>query len=209
MNTRNNPALLLLAPLLAVATPLQAVEEAGYRVVEQDGDFEIRDYDAAIVAEVVVDEAFEDAGGRAFRALFKYIGGDNRGQQEIAMTAPVSQQKSSTKIAMTAPVSQRQAAEGWAVSFMMPSSFTMETTPAPLDSQVEIREIPAHRAASLRYSGTWSEKRYAEHLDKLRNWLETKGLETAGEAVWARYNAPFTPWFMRRNEILIPLQVSP
>ena len=76
-------------------------------------------------------------------------------------------------------------------------------------ASVEIREIPAHRSASLRYSGTWSEKRYAEHLEKLQNWLDTKGLQTEGEAVWARYNAPFTPWFMRRNEILIPLQTGP
>jgi len=202
---KNNPAVLLLAPLLLVAAPLHAVEEAEYRVVAQHGEIEVRDYAPAVVAEVVVDEAFEDAGSRAFRTLFKYIDGNNQGQREIAMTSPVSQQKQPKKIDMTSPVSQRKEAEGWAVSFMMPASFTMETTPQPNDPAVQIREVPAHRAVSLRYSGTWSEKRYAEHLETLTRWLAERGLEATGEPVWARYNAPFTPWFMRRNEILIPI----
>ncbi|MEE4217528.1 MAG: heme-binding protein [Xanthomonadales bacterium] len=205
MKAMKTPALMILAPLLMLAPPLQAVEEAEYRVVRQDGDIEIREYAAFIVAEVVVDEEFEDAGNRAFRALFKYIDGNNRDQREIAMTAPVSQQKTSTKIAMTAPVSQQQTATGWAVSFMMPASFTMNTLPRPLDPAVSLREVPAHRAASLRYSGTWSEKRYREHLERLGRWLDENGLKPAGQPVWARYNAPFTPWFMRRNEILVRL----
>lgn len=205
MKTMKNPALLLLAPLLMVTGPLQAVEEAEYRVVKQDGDIEIRAYAASIVAEVIVDGEFEDASSRAFRTLFKYIDGNNRDQREIAMTAPVSQQKSSSKIAMTAPVSQQQTSAGWAVSFMMPASFTMDTIPQPLDPAVSLREVPAHRAASLRYSGTWSEKRYKEHLEQLGRWMDENGLAPAGEPVWARYNAPFTPWFMRRNEILIRL----
>lgn len=206
MNALKTPALLLLAPLLMVAEPLRAVEEAEYQVVKQDGDIEIREYEAFILAEVVVNEEFEDAGNRAFRTLFKYIDGNNRDQREIAMTAPVSQQKSSSKIAMTAPVSQQQTAAGWAVSFMMPATFTMDSIPQPLDPAVNLREVPAHRAVSLRYSGTWSEKRYKEHLGLLGQWLDEHGLEIVGDPVWARYNAPFTPWFMRRNEILVRLR---
>lgn len=205
MNTSKNPAFLLLAPFLLVAGPLMAVEEAEYRVVTEDGDFEVREYAPAIIAEVVVDEDFEDAGSSAFRALFKYIDGNNQNQSDIAMTAPVSQQKQSVKIDMTSPVGQSQTAEGWAVSFMMPASFTMDTIPEPLDPAVTIREVPAHRAASISYSGTWSEERYAEHLQTLKAWLQENKLEVTGEPVWARYNAPFTPWFMRRNEILIPV----
>jgi effector-binding domain-containing protein len=205
MRVIKKPALLLLAPILLVAGPVLAVEEAQYRVVAQHGEIEVRDYAPAIVAEVVVDEDFEDAGNRAFRALFKYIDGNNRDQREIAMTAPVSQQKQSVKIEMTSPVSQLKQADGWAVSFMMPASFTMETIPQPLDPAVEVRQIPSHRAVSIRYSGTWSEERFTEHLQTLQLWLDENGLKAAGEPVWARYNAPFTPWFMRRNEILIPL----
>jgi len=68
-----------------------------------------------------------------------------------------------------------------------------------------LRSIPAHRVAAIRYSGRWSEKAYRKQLLQLQEWVEASSLEVTGEPVWARYNAPFTPWFMRRNEILIPV----
>jgi hypothetical protein len=198
-------AAIALATALAAVPPAGAVEEASYTLVEQDGAMEIRDYDAQIVAEVVVDDSFEDAGDRAFNKLFRYISGANSTRGEIAMTAPVSQQKQGEKIAMTAPVGQRDTGRGWAVSFMMPAEYTMESLPRPTDPAVELRAVPPFRAAVVRYSGFWSERRYREHLADLGAWLQARGLEPAGEPVWARYNAPFTPWFMRRNEIVIPL----
>lgn len=178
--------------LMAVET-LLAVEEAPFNLVQQEGDFEIRDYAPSVVAEVVVSGDFEDAGSSAFKKLFKYIGGENQATDEIAMTSPVSQEATP---------------DGWAVSFMMPASYTMETIPQPNDAAVKVREIPAYRAAAIRYSGTWSEKKYREHLEKLQQWMKDSGIRAAGEPVWARYNAPFVPWFMRRNEILIPIQGS-
>lgn len=194
------------AALIVVANnPAMAVEEAKYEVVRPDGDIELRDYAPSIVAETVVEGDFEDAGNKAFRALFKYIDGDNRAQSEIAMTAPVAQQPESEKIAMTAPVAQTAAGEGWRVSFMMPASFTMETIPEPTNPAVKIRQIPAYRAAAIRYSGFWSEKNFSEHHAELIEWLDEQGLQASGPAVWARYNAPFVPWFMRRNEILMPV----
>lgn len=198
----------LIAVTLLVTGAAQAVEEAEYTVVLEDGDFEIREYASSIVAETVVSGEFEDAGSRAFRKLFNYIDGENHASSEIAMTAPVSQQAEGRKIAMTSPVSQEPAEEGWAVSFTMPAAFTMDTIPQPNDESVVIRQIPAYRAAAIRYSGTWSQKNFDEHLSELQDWIDLKDLETAGDPVWARYNAPFTPWFMRRNEILIPLSDS-
>jgi len=196
----------LAAVLLTAAAPcVLAVEEADYRVLQQDGAIELREYAPSIVAETVVDADFEGAGNRAFRTLFRYIDGDNEAQQEIAMTAPVSQAPASEKIAMTAPVGQRPEGGGWAVSFMMPAAYTMETIPRPSDPAVRLREIPAHRAVAIRYSGFWSEDRYREHLQELMAWIGQQGLETAGDPVWARYDPPFKPWFMRRNEILIPV----
>lgn len=182
-----------------------AVEEAAYEVILADGDVEVRDYEPSIVAETVVEDDFEGAGNRAFRKLFRYIDGDNVKREEIAMTAPVSQARSE-KIAMTSPVTQQAAGSGWAVSFMMPSSYTMETIPRPMDERIVIRQIPAYRAAVIRYSGFWSEKKYLEHLAKLNEWIDGKGYERLGEPVWARYDAPFKPWFMRRNEILVPVR---
>ena len=181
------------------------VEEAKYSVIKQQDKLEIRDYEPSIVAEVIVNDDFESASNMAFRTLFNYISGDNTGRKKMAMTSPVSQQAEPEKIAMTSPVGQRKAEQGWAVSFMMPASYTMDTIPVPDDPSVVLREVPAHRAAAIRYSGTWSEKSYKKHLAKLLEWMEAEALEAVGEPVWARYNAPFTPWFMRRNEILIPV----
>lgn len=196
---------LLTILLSLMAESAMATEEAKYTVAVKQDDLEVREYEPSIVAEVIVNDSFEDASGAAFRKLFKYISGDNTGRNKIAMTAPVAQKAEPEKIAMTSPVGQRKAEQGWAVSFMMPASYTMETIPVPDDSAVVLREIPAYRAAAIRYSGRWSEKSYKKHLASLLEWIESENLEVIGEPVWARYNAPFTPWFMRRNEILIPI----
>jgi effector-binding domain-containing protein len=191
--------------LIFTAGSAMAVEEAKYTVVAKQDKLEVREYAPSIVAEVIVNGDFEDASGEAFRTLFNYISGNNTAQSKIAMTAPVTQKPESEKIAMTSPVGQQKSDQGWAVSFMMPASYTMDTIPVPSDPTVVLREIPAHRAAAIRYSGVWSEKSYLKHLSLLRDWMASENLEATGEPVWARYNAPFTPWFIRRNEILIPV----
>jgi len=191
--------------LLLMGVEAMAVEEAKYRVLSRDGDIEIRLYEPQIVAEVVVGGPLEDAGTVAFRKLFNYISGENRSRAKIAMTAPVAQEPQQEKIAMTAPVSQESTEKGWAVSFMMPASYTMDTIPEPLDADVNIREIPSRTAAAIRYSGFWSEVRYQKFLGILRDWLAERKLTAIGEPIWARYNPPFMPWFLRRNEIMIPV----
>lgn len=182
-----------------------AVEEARYRVQSRDGDVEVREYEAQVLAEVVVDSEMEAAGNRAFRLLFDYISGANRSRTRIPMTAPVGQEAAGEKIAMTAPVGQTRAAEGWAVSFMMPAGMTMETTPEPVDPRVRIRVVPPRRVAALRYSGSWNEDSWRRQLARLQDWLVRHGLRPAGPAIWARYNPPMMPAFLRRNEVLIPL----
>jgi effector-binding domain-containing protein len=180
-----------------------ASESPNYEVTETIGEVEIRKYAPYLVAETRVDGSLEDAGNQGFRILAKYIFGDNRGKQKIAMTAPVSQEKTDgVEIAMTAPVTQRRAGEQFTIQFMMPSEYSLETLPEPNDSRIEIREVPGRRLAAIRYSGRWSEKNYEENLKKLLETLSREGYEPEGEPVWARYDPPFKPWFMRRNEIL-------
>jgi hypothetical protein len=179
-------------------------EEAAYAVERKDGDYEVRRYAPQVVAEIIVEGTMEDAGNKAFRPLFSYISGANRAQGKIAMTAPVGQQAEGQKIAMTAPVGQKAAGNRWSVTFTMPASFTLATLPSPTDDRVRLRAVPARRMATVRYSGTWSQKKYERNLARLHGWMRANGLVAAGEPVWARYNPPFTPWFMRRNEILVP-----
>jgi effector-binding domain-containing protein len=91
---------------------------------------------------------------------------------------------------------------------MMPASYTLETLPQPDDPNIALRLVAARRMAAVRYSGFWSEKKYLQHKKKLGTWIDEEGLTVVGEPVWARYNPPFTPWFMRRNEILIPVDAK-
>lgn len=181
------------------------VEKAKYDVVLKESSIEIRDYAPQILAETVIEGDLTAAGDKAFNLLFNYISGNNAARDSIAMTAPVSQERRSEKIAMTAPVGQQSVEEGWAVSFLMPNTYTMETIPDPLDPRVTLRSVPPTRMAAIRYSGVWSEENYRKHKDRLISWIGEKGYHIVGEPIWARYNPPFTPWFMRRNEILIPI----
>lgn len=196
-------AILLL--LLTGATTAMATEEAPYTVIKTDDIFELREYAPQVLAEIIVDGNLESAGSKAFRPLFRYISGDNKSRGKIAMTAPVSQEQRGEKISMTAPVSQQSVQGKWAVSFMMPATYTMENLPTPDDPNIKLRQVPARRVAAVRYSGFWSEKKFLQYKQELDNWITANNLKVIGEPVWVRYNPPFTLWFLRRNEILIPI----
>ena len=197
-------ALNLLVSLTGGCT--SAVEEVAYKVIKKEQHLELREYPPYIVAQTEVEGTLEDAGDKAFSRLFAYISGENRSQVKIAMTAPVTQNPSSEKIAMTAPVEQQSSGGGWTVAYVMPKAYSLASLPAPKDPEVALRPVPARRMASVQYSGTWSEKRYRRYLRELEAWIVKNGLQVAGEPVWARYNPPFTPWFLRRNEILIQVE---
>ena len=182
------------------------IEKAKYTVIEKEGKFEIRQYPSYIIAETIVEDSFDNAGNMAFRRLFDYISGQNRSKESIAMTAPVSQVGGSEKIAMTAPVNQQKSEDMWSVSFIMPSKYTIKTLPQPLDPNITLREIPPCKMAALRYSGTWSRKRYEAKKSLLKQFISSKKLQIIGEAIFARYDPPFQLWFLRRNEVLIPVE---
>lgn len=196
----------LLAGMLAVLAwtgAFVSYESPDYRVVDRLGEIEIREYDGYLVARTRVEGDLESAGNQGFRILAGYIFGDNRSQTKIEMTAPVTQrEETSTTIEMTAPVTQQEEDGSYALSFMMPSEFSRDTLPEPVDPRVEIAEVPPRTMAAIRYAGTWSKKNYQKQLERLLTALGRAGYQAVGEPVWARYNAPFTPWFLRRNEIL-------
>ena len=199
-------AIVLLAPVFLVSCASTRTQKAKYTVLSKEGKFEIRQYEPQIVAETLVKANFKDAGNVAFRRLFDYISGNNQKKESIAMTAPVSQASQSEKIAMTAPVNQRSVEGQYSISFLMPSNYTMEALPKPLNPDVVLREIPARKMAAIRYSGTWSQKCYEAKNDLLDQFIETKGLTATGEPTFARYDPPFQIPFLRRNEVLIPVE---
>lgn len=206
MNSLQSIFFIVAMMALLVAESAMAIEEADYTVLLKEEDFELRQYEPHILAETVIDGDFEDAGSKAFQVLFQYISGNNRSKQEIDMTSPVGQAATGKKIEMTSPVGQTKENGKWTVSFMMPASFTMDTLPEPNDPNVALREVPAHYMAAIRYSGFWNEERYLENKARLVGWINNKRLNIIGEPTWARYDPPFMPWFLRRNEILIPIE---
>jgi len=198
--------LIFLTPICLSSCVTVGIEKAKYKVAAKEGKLEIRQYSSQIVAETVVDADFEDAGNVAFRRLFDYISGNNRKKESISMTAPVNQKARSEKISMTAPVKQYQSKGRYVVSFVMPSKYTIESLPEPLDSNVVLREIPPCKLAVIRYSGSWSKKRYEARKELLEEFIRNKGLKITGEAIFARYDPPFQLSFLKRNEVLIPVE---
>lgn len=216
-----------LTALAFVVMPAHAIEIPRYEVESTLAEgIEVRRYAPMIVAETTVTtEEYRRAGNDAFRVLAGYIFGDNQGRRDIAMTAPVEQRRDAkgseiamtapveqrrseagSEIAMTAPVEQREGDSGWTVTFMMPAEWNLETLPVPNDPRVTLREMPARRIAAIQFSGTWSAKSFATREAELVDAVEAAGLIAIGEPWTARYDPPWTPWFMRRNEILLEIK---
>jgi hypothetical protein len=193
-----------------------SVESPKYEILQSDEPFEIRQYAPIIIAETTVDSDFESAGNVGFRRLANYIFGENTSQEKIAMTAPVGQARSGEKIAMTAPVGQTLApssnsetavdSESYVIAFTMPSNYSLASLPKPKDPDVSLRELPARKIAVIKFSGMWSETRYKENLKRLRDWLKSNQLVAQSPPMYARYDPPWTLWFLRRNEIQIEVK---
>ena len=200
-----------------------AVEEPAYEVVRAYPAFELRRYAPYLLAETEVSGDFDAVGNEAFRILADFIFGNNQRQEKMKMTAPVSQRPAAMEIgdldevAISTSVTQRVEAgadpDTYVLSFVMPSQYTRETLPEPVDPRVRIREEPARLMAVRRYSGRWTQGNYREHEALLLQAIAKVGLQPVSATVYARYNSPFSLWFLRRNEVLVevrpPQQIFP
>jgi hypothetical protein len=193
--------------MLALHAPIaMALEEPDFEVLLETEDYEVRRYQSYIVAEVDLDGDFKAAGNDAFRILADYIFGNNEPGEKMKMTAPV-ESREGMRMNMTAPVTSTPADDDSRVTyaFVMERKYTMDSLPAPTDPRIRIVERPARIMAVRRYSGGWSEKRYRKNETALLDALQADRIEATGIPVFARYNAPFTPWFLRRNEVMIEI----
>jgi SOUL heme-binding protein len=196
---------LVVVSLFLFPPQLLALEELPYQVLKKAGDFEIRRYPSYLAAQTLVEGGFQRVGNEGFRRLVAYTQGQNRQHQAIPMVAPVNQEDVSAKISMNAPVSQEKAGDKWMISFIMPSSYTREALPAPLDSRIRLVGVPPTLMAAVRYSGLWNLSLYQAEENRLREFIRRQGLKIIGAPIFARYNSPFMLWFLRRNEVLIPV----
>ena len=186
---------------------MSRVEQPEYAVSASDGAIEIRSYGAMIAAEAEVKGERKAAINEGFRLIAAYIFGANKPNMKIAMTAPV-QQQGAQKIAMTAPVTQQNDGDRWAVRFIMPGNWTMETLPKPDDARVALKALPARRVVAIRFSGLAGDSTIAEKIDELRAYAADRKLLTVGEPLLAFYNPPWTLPFLRRNEIMFELALG-
>ena len=179
-------------------------EQPDYRVVMKDGRFEVRQYPALLVAETFTTGQREQALNQGFRRLADYIFAKSRGGEKISMTAPVIQNRE--KVPMTAAVLQDGAGNNdWRTAFIMPSRYTRATLPQPPEG-VSIGETQPRCLAAIRFSGSADDGAIAEQVSELRRWMVAKHLKPGGSSEYAFYNSPFIPAFLRRNEVLIPVQ---
>ena len=201
--------MLVLITLWGVPSAM-AIEEPKFEVIEQEGDYQVRLYAPKIIAEVLIDGDLDEASSKGFRLIAAYIFGENtsaKGEAEkIAMTAPVTTAPSPEKIAMTAPVTMAAAGNQYRMFFVMPSSYTMATLPKPNNAKVSLREVLTQKAAVLQFSWLAGEEKVAEKTALLQQWMKNKGLQATAPAQLARYNPPWTLPFLRRNEIIIPIE---
>lgn len=203
--------IVLLLMVIFAGEAAMSYEETDYTVVYKEGAIEYREYAPHLLAETVIESSddYKRAGNEGFRRLFRYITGSNRTQSKITMTVPVQQTPVSEKIAMTAPVQQSASANGWKLAFTLPADYSIQTAPVPNDSRIAVREVPGRTMAVLRYSGRWTESNFTKKQSALQTLLDQNDIETIGEMQSAVYNAPFTPPFMRRNEVMVEVNRVP
>jgi len=168
-------------------------QEIPYNVMKKIEDVEIRQYPEAIFA--VVEDNSNDSG---FGLLFQYISGENKTRRKIAMTAPVI---TSEKITMTAPVITGKNY----MAFALPSSYNKETVPIPTNPVVKIETQKDKTMAVLQFSGRTNETRVQKNIQKLITTLKNHSMQIKGEPILMRYNSPFTPGFLRRNEVAVEI----
>ncbi len=185
-----------------------SVPEPVYTVLEIREGYELRRYNGYIVAETEVSGTFKDSISKGFRALFDYINGANTAQYKMKMTAPVIQQSasSSEKLLMTAPVIQRAKDKSYAISFVMPKGYTLDTLPKPDNPAITLREVSARKTAVLRFSWYATEDRVRDKEHELGKLLEKDGIKTVSDFYLALYDPPWTPPFMRRNEVMVDVE---
>jgi hypothetical protein len=171
-------------------------EQQPFTVLRTFDDFELRLYPAHVLVQVQAKGDFASAGSQGFGPLFRYISGNNAAAARIPMTAPVLQ----------APIPADAAAQSFTVSFVLPDGTDALAAPLPTDARVSTVAVPERVVAARRFGGSWNEGRFAAHGQELRDALGKEGIETDGEVYFARYDAPWKPGFLKRNEALVAVQ---
>ncbi|MEM9354657.1 MAG: heme-binding protein [Pseudomonadota bacterium] len=197
-----NRSLIIAGTLIAIAgayigfaSYIDNVEHPRHTTLVSEDQFEVRAYPPITVAEFTVKGSRREAANKAFSPLADYIFAKERAGEKIAMTAPVTQ-------------AARPAADRWTVSFVMPAKYDLASLPKPANSDIVLRQMSKSKRAVVQFSGVADDRLLDENENKLRKWIKSKGLTVIGKPTYAYYNSPFTPGFMRRNEIMFEIKTD-
>jgi effector-binding domain-containing protein len=202
---------LLLATLLFINNffnPIMATEEPDFKLISEEGEFQIREYDPKIIAQVEVEGDFDEASSKGFKLLADYIFGNNLldgESQKISMTTPVEMSPLADNLSMTSPIMDDQVNKTWSTNFVMPQEYSLNNLPKPNNSQVSIIEVPAEKYVVIVFSGLVRESSYAEKSELLSNYIKANNFMPQGTIKIARYNPPWTLPFFRRNELMVKI----
>ena len=192
--------LVLLVPIVYLWANISiAYEETSYRIVAANQNYEIREYNDRLA----VQTSQENGQNKAFRELFKYISGSNTSSTKIEMTIPVTQ---SIKIDMTTPVTQKFQDGKIIMRFFLPRKFQPETAPQPLNEDLSIVVVKGGKYAVMKYSGRSTVKNFEKHSNLLLEALSVNKITTLDDPIKATFNGPLTPFFLRRNEVMIRIK---
>lgn len=181
----------LLAMVLGSHVMAADIEEPNWALVDTLDEVELRDYEPTIRAVTRLDHAGQSTSG--FQRLAGFIFGGNETGEKIAMTAPVEETLDSDEPVM---------------AFTMPANYSMEDLPAPEDESVELQTMPGRTMAAIRFSGWATGGKVNRKTEALLQTLAQHGIETIGEPSLNQYNPPWTPPFLRRNEIMVEVQLT-
>ena len=197
---------LLIITLMLISNHLMATNEPEFKLTFKDNNYEIREYEPKILAQVTVKGNFNNASSKGFKVLADYIFGNNisiDGNSKIDMTAPVIAETASKKIEMTAPVIAEGSDSEWLISFVMPKEYSLKTLPKPNNKNITITSLPKEKYAVIVFSGLVRESNYNEQIKLLNDFIISKNLKIIDQVQIARYNPPWTLPFFRRNELMI------
>jgi len=177
--------------LFTLSINAMANEQPDYKVIKKDNEFEIRQYTNFLTATVETEGERDEAISKGFRILFKYISGENKNKESISMTVPVMQKSSGDK--------------KWNISFVVPKKFDSKNVPQPDNQNVKIKNNLDFKVVAITFSGLFSNDNIKENEIKIRNYIKENNLKIEEPAIYAGYNAPWTLWFLKRNEVLFKL----
>ena len=181
-------------------------EEPKFTVLQEENNIQVRQYQEILIAQTQTNGTYKESSSSGFNILAGYIFGENQSQEKIEMTTPVLQKSQNEKISMTMPVYQQENSDTWTMTFVLPSKYTLETIPIPLNDKIEIKKVPEKKVATIRYSGFINTRKIKDNAKKLQSWLENNEYTSLSEPYSAGYDPPWTIPFLRRNEVHIEIE---